>query len=132
MAKQDVPRPTDGELMILRVLWERGPSTVRQVHRAICEDRRTAQTTTLKLMQIMTDKGLLIRDDSDRPAVYRPALTQEKTQRQLLRNLLEKAFYGSTGKLVLRALSMKQTSANEREEIRNLLDHLEGDKPCTR
>ncbi|MGE5294793.1 MAG: BlaI/MecI/CopY family transcriptional regulator [Solirubrobacterales bacterium] len=129
MAKQDIPRPTDGELTILRVLWERGPSTVRQVHRAVCEDRETAQTTTLKLMQIMTDKGLLSRDDSDRPAVYSPAITQEKTQRQLLRNLLDKAFCGSTGKLVMRALSLKQTSPGEREEIRKLLDQLEGDKP---
>ncbi len=129
MAKQDVPRPTDGELMILRVIWDLGPSTVKQVHRALCEDRKTAHTTTLKLIQIMTDKGLLFRDDSDRPAVYRPTFTQEKTQRQLLRNLLEKAFCGSTGKLVMRALSMKQTSAEEREEIRKLLDQLEGDKP---
>jgi len=129
MAKQDVPRPTDGEMAILRVLWDLGPSTVKQVHRALSKDRKTAHTTTLKLMQIMTDKGLLIRDDSDRPAVYRPAFTQEKTQRQLLRNLLEKAFCGSAGKLVLRALSMKQTSARERQEIRKLLDHLEGDKP---
>ncbi len=129
MAKQDAPRPTDGELTILRVLWDRGPSTVRQVHRAICEDRITAQTTTLKLMQIMTDKGLLFRDDSDRPAVYRPAFTQEKTQGQLVKNLLDKAFYGSAGKLVLRALSTKKVSAREREEIRKLLDQLEGDKP---
>jgi len=129
MAKQDVPRPTDAELMILRVLWDRGPSSVRQVHRAICEDRQTGPTTTLKLMQIMTDKGLLLRDESDRPHVYRPAVTREKTQRQLLRNLLEKAFCGSTGRLVLRALSMKGTTAREREEIRKLLDQLEGDKP---
>jgi predicted transcriptional regulator len=129
MAKQDVPRPTDGELMILRVIWDLGPSTVKQVHRALCEDRKTAHTTTLKLMQIMTDKGLLSRDDSDRPAVYRPAITQENTQRQLLRNLLEKAFYGSAGKLVLRALSLRRTSAHERQEIRKLLDQLEGDKP---
>jgi predicted transcriptional regulator len=128
MAKQDVPRPTDGELMILRTIWDLGPSTVKQVHRALCEDRKTAHTTTLKLMQIMTDKGLLLRDDSDRPAVYRPTFTQEKTQRQLLRNLLEKAFYGSAGKLVLRALSLKGTSARERQEIRKLLDQLEGDK----
>ena len=129
MAKQDIPRPTDAELMILRVLWDLGPSTVRQVHRAIREDRATGHTTTLKLMQIMTDKGLLLRDESDRPAVYRPALTQEKTQRQLLHNLLEKAFYGSAGNLVLRALSTKKVSAREREEIRKLLDHLEGKQP---
>jgi predicted transcriptional regulator len=129
MAKQDIPRPTDAELTILRVLWDRGPSTVRQVHRAIAADRRTGPTTTLKLMQIMTDKGLLIRDESDRPHVYRPAVTREKTQRQLLRNLAEKAFYGSTGKLVLRALSIRGTSPREREEIRKLLDQLEGDKP---
>ncbi|MEN6332848.1 MAG: BlaI/MecI/CopY family transcriptional regulator [Phycisphaerales bacterium] len=129
MVKQDVPRPTDAELMILRVLWDLGAGTVKQVHRALSKDRKTAHTTTLKFMQIMTDKGLLIRDDSDRPAVYRPAITQEKTQRQLLRNLLDKAFYGSAGNLVLRALSMKQTSTREREEIRKLLDELEGDKP---
>ncbi len=129
MTKQDAPKPTDAELTILRVLWDRGPSTVRQVHRAMCQDRQTVHTTTLKLMQIMTDKGLLLRDESDRPAVYRPAFTQEKTQRQLLQNLLEKAFYGSTGNLVLRALSARRIPAREREEIRKLLDQLEGGKP---
>jgi len=129
MTQHTLPRPTDAELMILRVLWDRGPSTVRQVHRALRADRATGPTTTLKLMQIMTDKGLLLRDESDRPHVYRPAVAREKTQRQLLRDLLEKAFYGSTGKLVLRALSTKRVSAAEREEIRRLLDEWEGNKP---
>jgi predicted transcriptional regulator len=128
MTKRELPRPTDAELTILRVLWERGPSTVRQVHRALGAQRSVRPTTTLKLMQIMTDKGLLRRDESDRPHVYRPALPQERTQRQLLRNLLEKAFYGSAGNLVLRALALKRPSAREREEIRKLLDEVEGNK----
>jgi len=129
MSKGELPRPTDAELMILRVLWDRGPSTVRQVHRAINAERPTRPTTTLKLMQIMTDKGLLLREESDRPHVYRPAFPREKTQRQLLRDLVEKAFYGSAGSLVLRALALRKPSAREREEIRKLLDEVEGNKP---
>jgi predicted transcriptional regulator len=127
MPQHRIPRPTDSELAILRVLWERGPSTVKQVNRVINKEKQTGYTTTLKLMQIMTEKGLVVRDASDWSHVYKAAFTEERTQKQLVRDLLQKAFAESTGKLVLRALSAKKVSAEERAEIRKLLDELEGE-----
>ena len=117
-----LPRPTDAELAILRVLWTRGPSTVRQVHEALTRDRPAAYTTSLKLMQIMTDKGLLGRDESDRTHVYHPKLSEAQTQRQLIRDLLDRAFGGSSSKLVMQALATRRASARELSEIRQLLD----------
>ena len=117
-----LPRPTDAELAILRVLWDRGPSTVRQVHDVLSRERPTAYTTALKLMQIMTDKGLVGRDERDRTHVYHPRLTQEQTQRQLIRDLLDRAFGGSSSKLVMQALATRRASAEELTEIRRLLD----------
>ena len=117
-----LPRPTDAELAILRVLWTRGPSTVRQVHEALTRDRPAAYTTSLKLMQIMTDKGLLGRDESDRTHVYHPRLSETQTQRQLIRDLLDRAFGGSSSKLVMQALATRRASAEELSEIRQLLD----------
>lgn len=117
------PRPTDAELAILRVLWERGPCTVRQVHEALAtRERATAYTTALKLLQIMTDKGLVRRDDSDRTHVYTPRLSEEQTQRQLVRDLLERAFGGSSSKLVMQALHAKRATAEELGEIRKLIE----------
>jgi BlaI family transcriptional regulator, penicillinase repressor len=116
------PRPTDAELAILRVLWERGPSTVRQVHDILTRERPTAYTTALKLLQIMTDKGLVRRDEADRTHVYHPKLSEEQTQRQLIRDLVDRAFGGSASKLVLQALSVKRASAEELVEIQRLLD----------
>jgi predicted transcriptional regulator len=92
------PRPTDAELAILRVLWERGPSTVRQVHEVLSRERPGGYTTALKLLQIMTEKGLVRRDETDRTHVYHPRLSEEQTQRQLVRDLLERAFGGSSSK----------------------------------
>ncbi len=117
-----LPRPTDAELEILRVLWERGPVTVRQVHEALAGTRETGYTTTLKLMQIMADKGLVTRDESSRTHVYMARVPQEQTQRQLLNHLVDRAFGGSAAALVLRALSTGRTSAEELEEIRKLID----------
>ena len=117
-----LPRPTDAELEILRVLWERGPATVRQVHEALASTRETGYTTTLKLMQIMADKGLVTRDESSRTHVYAARASQEHTQRQLLNDLVERAFGGSAAELVLRALSSHKTSEQELLEIRRLLD----------
>lgn len=117
-----IPRPTDAELAILRVLWDRGPSTVRQVHEALSRERPAAYTTALKLMQIMTDKGLLARDESERTHVYHPRLTEEQTQRQLVHDLLERAFGGSSSKLVMQALATTRASAEDLVEIRRLLD----------
>jgi predicted transcriptional regulator len=119
-------RPTDAELAILRVVWRRGPSTVRQAHEALSQDREIGYTTVLKLMQIMTEKGLVERDETERTHVYRTRLTQEQTQQQLVNDLLEKAFGGSASQLVLRALAAKPASADELAQIRRLLDELEG------
>jgi predicted transcriptional regulator len=118
------PRPTDGELAILRILWERGPSTVRQVHEVLSTRDRpmTAYTTALKLLQIMTEKGLVRRDESDRTHVYHSRLSEEQTQRQLVRDLLDRAFGGSSSKLVMQALNAKRATPEELAEIRKLIE----------
>ena len=123
MPKPELPRPTDAELAILRVLWQRGPSTVRQVLEATGEE--TGYTTILKFLQIMTEKGLVTRDESARTHVYQASLPETTTQRQLISDLLERAFSGSAAKLVLQALSTKKASAQELKEIRKLLDEME-------
>ena len=128
MSNPDQTRPTDAELAILRVLWSRGPSTVRQVHEALSRDRETGYTTILKLMQIMTEKGLVERDESERTHVYQARYTQEATQQRLVSDLLEKAFGGSASQLMMQALAAKPASADELAEIRRLLDELEGGK----
>jgi len=128
MARHKLPGPTDRELAILRILWDQGPSTVRQVNEAMNQDRDTGYTTTLKLMQIMTEKGLLIRDESQWKHVYRPIATEERTQKQLVRDLLERAFSGSAEKLVMRALSAKKVSPDQLARIRRMLDEFEGEQ----
>src|SRR3954462_6191326 len=112
-------KPTDAELAILSVLWSRGPSTVRQ----IAEDmgREAGYTTILKLLQIMTEKGLVVRDEGARTHVYEAAYTQDQTQRQLVTDLLDRAFHGSAAKLVLQALAATKTSPQELAEIKKLL-----------
>ncbi|MBO0863097.1 MAG: BlaI/MecI/CopY family transcriptional regulator, partial [Chloracidobacterium sp.] len=122
MSDPNLSRPTDAELAILRVLWSRGPSTVRQVHEELSRDRETGYTTVLKLMQIMTEKGLVERDESERTHVYQARFTQEATQQRLVRDLLDKAFGGSAAQLVMRALAAKPASADELAQIRRLLD----------
>jgi len=119
-------RPTEAELSILRVLWESGPGSVRDIQRILNEIRPTGYTTVLKTMQIMTEKGLVERDESVRPQIYRARHSQEQTQRQLLRDLLQRAFGGSVKTLVLQALSTRKSSAAELEEIEKLLDRIEG------
>jgi predicted transcriptional regulator len=128
MTEPDVPRPTAAELAILRVLWERGPSTVRDVHEALSGTQATGYTTVLKLMQIMTDKGLVVRDESQRAHIYEAAQSEQKTQRQIVADLVQRAFGGSSAKLVMQALSGRKATAAELNEIRELLDKLEGDK----
>ena len=115
-------RPTDAELAILRVLWEQGPCTVRQVHETLADTRETGYTTTLKLMQIMADKGLVTRDESSRTHVYAPSVNAEHTQGQLVKDLVDRAFGGSAKALVLRALSAEGTTAEELREIRKLIE----------
>ncbi len=119
-------RPTDAELSILRVLWSRGPSTVQQVQETLSEDRPIGYTTVLKLLQIMTEKGLVLRDESRRAHVYRPRDPEEQVQRRLLQNLLDKAFGGSARRLMLQALEETAASDEERAEIEALLDKIEG------
>ena len=128
MSEKQLPRPTDAELAILRVLWDRGPSTVRDVHDALSDTQGTGYTTVLKLLQIMTDKGLVVRDESERAHVYEPRISEQRTQRQLLADLTDRAFAGSPAKLVMQALAGRKTSAAELSEIRDLLDRLEGEK----
>ena len=121
------PKPTDAELAILRVLWSRGPSTVRQVHDALTGERATGYTTALKLLQIMSEKGLVARDETDRSHVYSAMLSEGETQRQLLDDLLGRAFGGSATKLVMQALSASKASAEELTEIRSLIEKMEGE-----
>jgi len=127
---RDVPKPTEAELLILRVLWERGPSTVREVHEAIQRGRASGQTTgyttVLKLLQIMTEKGLVTRDERTRSHVYRSRLSEDTTQRQLVTDLLDRAFGGSAARLVMQALDVSPASPDELKEIRRLLDERRG------
>jgi BlaI family transcriptional regulator, penicillinase repressor len=127
MADRQPPRPTDAELAILGVLWERGPSTVREVHDDLNRHSPTGYTTVLKLLQIMTEKGLVVRDETQRAHIYEARYSEQKTQRQLLSDLADRAFGGSAAKLVLQALSGRKTSAEELNAIRTLLDRLEGE-----
>jgi len=121
MARRPATRPTDAELDILRVLWARGPSTVRQVHDILSVGREFAYTTTLKLLQLMTEKGVAFREEDGRVHLYRAAVAQEQTQQHLVRELLERAFDGSAAQLVVQALAAKPASPEELQEIRRLL-----------
>src|SRR5687768_9886637 len=114
-----LPRPTDTELSILRVLWRHGRGSVREIFKRFNEDQgaEAGYTTILKMLQIMTDKGLVERDDSQRPQVYRARLAQEQTQRQLLDDLLNKAFGGSAKELVMQALASKEASEEELAQV---------------
>lgn len=117
--------PTDAELQILSVLWRDGPSTVRDVHEALAAVQDTGYTTVLKLMQIMAQKGFVERDETNRSHVYRAAITEEQAQKGLLGQLMDKAFSGSAAQLVMRALSMQPSNADELDEIRSMLDEME-------
>jgi predicted transcriptional regulator len=128
MKKPTRPKPTDAELAVLRVLWERGPSTVREVWEQLTATQQTGYTTVLKTLQIMLAKSLVERDEADRSHIYRPAVKQEQTQRELVGHLLERVFAGSARKLVIQALSVKRATPAELDEIRELLDKLQGGK----
>jgi predicted transcriptional regulator len=126
MAK--TPSPTKAELEILRVLWERGPKSVRDVQRALGETREVGYTSVLKTMQIMTAKRLVERDDTVRPQIYRAAYSQDRTQKQLLTDLLDRAYGGSIKTLVLHAIGPRKVSAADLEALEGLLDKFEGEK----
>jgi BlaI family penicillinase repressor len=123
--KKNPRRPTDAELTILQVLWDRGPSTVRDVYKTLAGDRNIGYTTVLKLMQIMTDKELVKRDENCRPQLYRPCLPREQTERQLIKDLVDRAFGGSAKRLVTQALEVKKASPGELAQIEKLLSKLE-------
>jgi BlaI family transcriptional regulator, penicillinase repressor len=128
MSEPKLPRPTDAELGILRVLWERGPSTVREVHEVLNAkgDQGSGYTTVLKLMQIMTAKGLVERDETARAHVYRAAAKPDDLRGRLVDDLLDRAFGGSAAQLVLQALSRRRASKKDLKEIRRMLDEYEG------
>lgn len=121
------PRPTEAELGILRALWQLGSCSVRDIHRSLNEIKPTGYTTVLKTVQIMTDKGLVDRDETVRPQIYRPRYSQEHTQRQLLRDLVQRAFGGSVRTLVMQALATKKSTPEQLDAIEKLLDRFEGD-----
>jgi len=118
-------KPTESELEILRVLWEKGPSTVREVHEILGQSKDAGYTTTLKLMQMMHEKGLLERDTSNKTHVYSAAVSQENTQRQLLDKMIDTVFNGSASQLVLQALGNHKSSKEELEKIKQYLDEIE-------
>ena len=119
-------RPTKLELAILKVLWQAGPRSVREIQGILNESKPTGYTTVLKMLQIMTEKGLVERDESVRPQIYRAKHSQEQTQRHLVSDLLQRAFGGSVKALVMQALATKKSSAKDLEAIEKLLDRIEG------
>ncbi len=123
-----IPKPTEAELEILQVIWEHGRCTVRFVNDLLSKQKRVGYTTTLKIMQIMADKKLLRRDTSGKTHIYRAAISQQKTQQQLIDKLMTSAFGGSAMKLVMQALGNKKSTAAELNEIRVFIDQLEGGK----
>lgn len=125
MPRTTLPRPTDAELEILRVLWDLGPSTVRDVHTTLERRREIGYTTVLKLMQIMAAKGLVERDETARAHVYKARVAQEQTQRQLVGHLLDRAFGGSAAKLMMQALSGRKASTEEIAQMRQMLADFE-------
>ena len=119
-------QPTEVELQILRILWELGESPVRAIHERLEADKGTNYSTTVKMLGVMLQKGLVKRDESAQPHVYRPALSREKAGRRMVRELIDKVYEGSAMSLVLQALSASKASPEELAEVRKLLDSLEG------
>lgn len=129
MASRNLPKPTDAELAILRVLWQRGASTVRDVTDSLQKERGTGYTTALKLLQIMNEKGLVHRNESQRTHVYQAVSPIQTTQKQLVTDLLERAFGGSAQQLVMQALSSRKSTRTELAEIKKLIEELEKKAP---
>ena len=118
-----IPRPTESELELLRILWECQPATVREIYDRLNEERASGYTTVLKLLQIMTAKGLVVRDEASRAHVYRAAISQDAMQSKILKDLSVRLFSGSAAQLALHALSMEPASSSELDEIRALIEH---------
>ena len=126
MARPASTQPTDVELQILRILWRDGPSIARHVHDSLLATKETSYSTTVKMLSVMLEKELLKRDDDVRPQVYRPAVPQQKTQKRMVGELIDKVYEGSAHSLMMHVLSTKKASPEELDEIRRLIDELEG------
>lgn len=126
--QRDLPIPTESELELLNVLWEKGPATVREVHEAIAQARDIGYTTVLKIFQRMTEKGLVQREESGKAHTYRPTMTQQETQSQMLRDLSDRLFSGSSAQLAMHALSMQAPNPAELEDVRKILEQRGGRK----
>jgi BlaI family penicillinase repressor len=121
-ATESVPRPTEAELELLRILWEKEPATVRDIYDRLNQERLSGYTTVLKMLQIMTAKGLVVRDEANRAHVYRAAISQDAMQSKILKDLSMRLFSGSAAQLALHALAMEPASQNELDEIRALIE----------
>ena len=126
MAEANLPKPTEAELEILKVLWRRGAGTVREVYEELSRAKEMGYTTVLKFMQIMAEKGLVVRDETERAHVYTARVPQQETQQQIVGDLLHRVFEGSAAQLVMQALSSKQTSAEDLQAIKQMLREFEG------
>jgi len=129
VARSVSTQPTEVELQILRILWQSGGSTAREIHNGLAELKGTTYSTTVKMLSVMLDKGLVKRDESVSPQRYRAAVSQKITQKKMLGDLIEKVYDGSALSLVLQALSSGRTSAEELAEVRRMVDELEGKTP---
>lgn len=129
MARPASQQPTEVELQILRILWECGPSNARQVHDRLRETKDTNYSTTVKMLAVMLEKGLVRRDDGKRPLVYEASTNREGAQRSMLEDLIQKLYDGSAMSLVMQALSSRKASKAELAELRQLLDEMERKKP---
>lgn len=126
MPRPTSSQPTEVELLILRILWKQGPSTARQIHNRLAEARDTNYSTTVKMLSVMLNKQLIKRDETVRPQIIQPADSQAHTQQRMLKDLIQRAYDGSAGSLVLQALTSQKASREELAEIRRLLSELEG------
>lgn len=128
MARQPSSQLTEVELQILQVLWDKGPSPVRVIHGELSKIRDTNYSTTVKMLSVMLDKKLVTRNENERPHVYSPVVTRSKAQKRMLTDLIDKVYEGSATSLVLQALSSKRTSSDELQQIREMLDQIQGDQ----
>jgi predicted transcriptional regulator len=126
--ERHLPKPTEGELELLRVLWEKGSATVRELYETVSQERPVVYTSVLKLLQIMTEKGLVIREEESKAHILRAAISQEATQDRFLKDLSERLFAGSAAQLALHALEMEASSDEELQEIRKLLERRKGNR----
>lgn len=129
MARPTSTQPTEVELQILRILWELGPSPVRDIHARLQSEKGTSYSTTVKMLAVMLQKGLVARDEQAQPHIYQAALTREKAGKRMLNELIERVYEGSAASLVLQALASRKATPNELAEIRQLLDEMEGNTP---